>query len=100
MKRLCYLLILLLVSAGVDDTWSAAPDLPSVQLADDNDEYMPAQRRPRGEQPSSCQEPACNGLKPQTADCSVARMGVPPERDLTTPFAPPLRLLVLADLRV
>jgi hypothetical protein len=99
MKRLPYLLILLLLSSGVDDAWAAAPDSPSVQLADDNDEYMPAQRRPRGEQPSPRQEPACGGLKPQTADFSVARRGVPPERDLTTPLAPP-PLYVFMSLQI
>jgi len=90
MKRLSYFLILLLLSGQVDDTWAVVPALPSVPLADDdNDEYTPAQRLPRGEQSSSRQEPVFDGRKPLTADFSVARRGVPSEWDLTTPFAPP-----------
>jgi hypothetical protein len=99
MKRLPYLLILLLISAGVDDAWAAAPGSPSAQLADDNDEYTPAYRRPRGDQPSSRQEPVCDRQKPQTVDFSVARRRVPSGRDLTTPFAPP-PLYVFKSLQI
>jgi hypothetical protein len=89
MKRLSYLLILLLLSAQVDDAWAVSPNLPSAPLADDNDEYLPAQRRAQGEQSSSRQKPVFAGRKPQTADCSPVRRGVPPEWSLTAPFAPP-----------
>src|SRR5262245_61881809 len=89
MNRLVYLLILLLISAQVDDAWAVALDLPAVPLAAEDDEYLPAQWRPQGEQSSSRQKPVFDGLKPQTADFSLARRGVPSGWNLTTPFTPP-----------
>jgi hypothetical protein len=89
MKRLAYLLLLLVISAQVDEAWVVAPVSPSVPLADDDDEYLPAQRRVGGEQYASGQGPTNIGLKPQAAESSVVRRGVPSEWDLTTPFTPP-----------
>jgi len=99
MKRLVFLLILLLISTQVDAAWAVAPDLPSAPLADDNDEYPPLKRRPQGEQSSSRQKPVFDGLKPQTADFSLVRRGVPSEWNLTTPFTPP-PLYVFMSLQI
>jgi hypothetical protein len=89
MKRLAYLLLLLLLSAQVDDAWDVALRLPSDSRAADNDEYLPAQPRLQAEPSSSHQQPMFVGLKPLTADFSTARRGVPYERNLTAPFGPP-----------
>jgi len=93
MKRFPYLLILILLSAPVDEVWAVAPVLPFAPLAednaDDNDEYLPTQRPPQGEQSASRDKPVCDGLKPQHADFSFVPRGLPSEWNLTTPFAPP-----------
>jgi hypothetical protein len=89
MNRLVYILILLLLSAQVDDAWAVAPDLPSASLADDNDEYLPARRQVRAEPFSAGQGPLFVGLKSQPVDCSPVRRGVSSEWHLLTPFAPP-----------
>jgi hypothetical protein len=99
MKRLAYLLVLLLISAQAEDAWAVAPVLPSAPLTDDNDEYLPAQRQLQGAASSSRQAPAFNGLKPRTADFSSARSGVPSEWNLTTPFGPP-PLYVFMSLQI
>ena len=89
MNRLVYLLILLLMSAQVDDCWAVTPDSPSAPLAAaDNDEYLPSQMRPQGEQSSSLKKSVFDGLKPQTADFSLLRRGVQSEWHLITPFTP------------
>jgi hypothetical protein len=89
MKWLACFLILLLLSASVDDVWAVAPLSPSAPIADD-DEYLPAQRRLQDEQASG-KEPVFVGLKPQAADFPLVRRGVSSEWTLTTPFtAPPL----------
>ena len=88
MNRLVYLLILLLISAQVDDFWAPASGLPSAPLADD-DEYVPAKRPPQDELSSSRQKPVFGGLRPRTADCPLVRRGVPSAWKLTTPFTPP-----------
>jgi hypothetical protein len=86
MKRLPYFLVFLLISAQVDDAWAVASDLPSAPVADDNDEYLPAQRGFRDEQ-SSGQETAFVGIERRSADCSfVGRARF--EWNLTTPFTP------------
>jgi hypothetical protein len=89
MKRLAYLLVLLLISAQVEDAWAVAPVLPSALLSDENDEYLPAQHQLQGAASASRRTPAFNGLKAQTADFSPFRSGVPSEWNLTTPLAPP-----------
>ena len=99
MNRLAYLLILLLISALVDDFWAAAPVLPSAPLADDDDEYLPSQRRPREDECPAHQKPAFVGLQPRTAAFPLVRRGVPSERNLTTPFTPP-PLDVLTSLQI
>jgi hypothetical protein len=97
MKRLAYLLLLLLISAQVDDTWAVAPVSPSAPLADD-DEYLPSQWRAQEECPPR-QGPVLVGLEPQTADLPLVRRGVPLEWGRTTPFAPP-SLYVLMSLQI
>jgi hypothetical protein len=86
MKRLTYFLVFLLISAQVDDAWAVAPDLPSAPVADDNDEYLPAQRQLRDEQ-SSDQETTFVGIEPRSADFLPGRRARF-EWNLTTPFTP------------
>jgi hypothetical protein len=88
MRRLTYLLVLLLMAAQVDDAWAVAPVLPSAALADDDNEYLPAQRRPQEQLSSSRQKPVSRALAPRTADFSFAPRGVLSRRTLTPPFAP------------
>lgn len=99
MKRLPYLLIVFLVSAQVDDYWAVAPVLPSAPLTEDNDEYLPAQRHSRRERSSSLQKPVFLSLLPQTAEFSSVRRGMPAERNLTAPLAPP-SLYVFMSLQI
>ena len=99
MKWLSYLLIVFLVSAQVDDYWAVAPALPSAPLADDNDEYLPAQRHSRGEWSSSLQKPVFLSLLPQTAEFSSVRRGMPSELNRTAPLAPP-SLYVFMSLQI
>src|SRR5262245_25165482 len=55
-KRPAYFLLLLLISAQLDDAWAAALASPSAPIAEDNDEYLPAQRRPQEEETALGQE--------------------------------------------
>jgi hypothetical protein len=87
-NRQAYLLALLLISAQVDDAWTGASVLPSAPLADDNDEYLPAQRQPLQTRLSPGQWPRFAFPTTQAADCSVVRRCVPFAWDLTTPFTP------------
>ena len=90
MKRLPCLLILLLISAQVDDSWAVAPVLPSASLPDDNEEYLPAQRRLQEQRSSPRQEPVVfDSVRLHHAALSFVPRGVPSERNLTTPFTPP-----------
>jgi hypothetical protein len=98
MNRLTYFLILLLILAQVDDYWAAAPVVPPVPLTDD-DEYLPAQKRPQNEERSCQQKPVFVGLKPRTADLPLARRGMPSDWNLTTPFTPP-PLYVFMSLQI
>jgi len=91
--------LFLLIWAQVDDFWAAARVLPSAPLAGDDDEYLPAQRRPQQQECSPHQKPVFVGLKPQTADLPLVRKGVPAEWNLTTPFTPP-PLNVLMSLQI
>jgi hypothetical protein len=99
MKWLTFLLILLLISAQIDDVWAVVLDLPSAPLDDDNDEYLPAPRQLRGDQSSSRQQPVLGALKPRTADFPLAPGSVPSERNLTTPVAPPI-LYVFMSMQI
>jgi hypothetical protein len=92
MKLLPYLLLLLLVSAQVDDACAVALDMPPDSAAD-NDEYLPSQRRAEEEESSPHQKPMFAGLKPGTAGFST--VGVPSERHVTAPFPPPPRYAFL-----
>ena len=98
MNRHAYVLVLLLISAQVDDFW-AAPVLPSASLADDDDEYLPSRRRSQEGECSPDQKPVFVGHKPQTADRPLARRGVPSEWNLITPFTPP-PLYVFMSLQI
>src|SRR5262245_8891908 len=99
MKWYAYLLVLLLISAQADDALAAAPVLPSAPLADDNDNYLPAQRRPQEEQSATRQRPIFFRMKPVTGNSSVVRRGVPSELDQTVPFTPP-PLYVFMSLQI
>jgi hypothetical protein len=98
MNRLAYLLILLLISAQVDDSWAPVPVGPFAPQADD-DEYLPSPQRPQEEVCSPHQKPVFAGLKPQTAELPLVRRGVPSEWNLTTPFTPP-PLYVFMSLQI
>ena len=87
MKPLACFLILLLVSAPVDDALVAAPVLPSAPVADDTDEYLPAQARTRGE-PSSRMQAVADAPNLPAADIHFDPKGSPAGWTLTTPFAP------------
>jgi hypothetical protein len=100
MKPLAYLLVLLLVWTQVDDYWTAALVSSSASLAnDDEDEYLPAQRRPEVEERSSRQKPVFVGVKPQVPDFPLARRGISSEQSLRTPFTPP-PLYVFMSLQI
>jgi hypothetical protein len=99
MKQLAHLLVLLLISAQVDDAWAVAPVLPSAPLSDENDEYLPAQRQLQGAASVSRQTPAFNHLKTRAADFAPVRSRVPSEWNLTTPLAPP-SLYVFMSLQI
>jgi hypothetical protein len=99
LKRLAFLLMLLLLSAQVDDVWAVAPDLPSAPLADDYTEYLPAQRRSSEEKASSDWEPMFVGLKSPAAEIPLVRKGVPFDWNRTTPFNPP-PLYVFMSLQI
>jgi hypothetical protein len=88
MKRFAYLLILLVLSAQVDDAWAVAPDLPSAPFADDNDEFLPAQRWVRDEMYSAPQS-VLSTIKLHIASFPLVRRGISFEWALTTPFTPP-----------
>ena len=88
MNRLAYLLLLLLVSAQLDDYWVAGPPWPSAPRADD-DEYLPSPQRPQDDECSPHQKPTFAGLQPQTVDLPLVRRGVLSGQDRTPPFAPP-----------
>jgi hypothetical protein len=87
-KRLPYLLVLLLISALVDDTWAVAPDSPFASAAEDNDEYLPAQRRPQEELITLGQWPPFVCLEAQPADLSAVQARLPSGPNPATPFTP------------
>jgi hypothetical protein len=86
-NRLAYLLLLLLISAQVDDVWAATPASPSAPLADD-DEYLPAQQRPEEEQIALGQGLPFVGLRAPPADLPVAQKRPPSGPNPATPFTP------------
>ncbi len=89
MNRLSYLLILMMISAQVEDAWADAPVLPSAPLADD-DEYLSSQRRREEEEESSAHRKSdFVGLETRTAAILLVRKGVPSERNLKRAFTPP-----------
>src|SRR5262245_21963715 len=95
MKRLVYFLILLLISAQVDDAWVVAAHVPFAPLVEDGDEYLPAQRPPREELSSSSQGARFVRLTVAAVNFSVVRRNLPPSWNLATPFTtPPLYALM------
>jgi hypothetical protein len=99
MKRLGYLLILLMITAQVEDAWAVGLVSPSAPLADD-DEYLPSQRRRQEEEESSARRTQdVVGLESQTAAFPLVRKGVPPKWNLTAPFTPP-PLYVFMSLQI
>jgi hypothetical protein len=96
MKPLVAILALLLISAQADDAWAVAAVVPSAPLADDGDDYLPAQRQSGGGQSSPRQEPVFPGLKPQTAGSSPARGGLTRGGRRAAPAAPPLLYLLMS----
>src|SRR5262249_20157980 len=99
MKHFSYLLILLLISAQVDDAWVVVPASPSAPLADDDAEYLTVPRLVREERASRGREPIFVSLKRQTPDFPLFRGGVPSAWNPTTPFAPP-PLCVFMSLQI
>jgi hypothetical protein len=99
MKRLAYLLVLLVISAQVDDTWAVAPVVLSAPFADEDDEYLPSERLTLGEESSSCQKPVLGAVKLLTADFPCVPGSVPSEWNLTTPFVP-LPLYVFMSMQI
>ena len=87
MKRLPYLLVLVLTLALVDDTWAVAPGLLSAPLTD-NDEYLTARQQLRGGTSSSCHQLASHRDNPRAAEPFSARRGVRPEWKWAAPFTP------------
>jgi hypothetical protein len=87
-KRRAYFLLLLLISAQLDDAWAAAPASPSAPIAEDNDEYLPAQRRPQEEEIALGQELPFACLKAQPADSPVAQQRLSSRSNPATPFTP------------
>jgi hypothetical protein len=88
MKRLAPLLVLLLISAQVDDFYPATTISGSVPVAEDDNEYLPGRRPVLEEQVISGLGPMLVGLKPKTPSFSVVRRGAPSDWKLTTPFTP------------
>jgi hypothetical protein len=99
MKQFAYLLILLLTSTQVDDAWVGAPASPSASLPLDDDEYLPAPRRPQERPPSYRQRPALGAVTLRQTGPPVAPRGEPSEWNLTTPFGPP-PLYVFMSLQI
>ena len=99
MRRFSYLLILLLISAQVDDYWIAAPALLSASLADDNDVYLPTQKRPEERGRSASERQVFGGLTLPHAAFSLVPSSVPLVRNLPTPSASP-PLYVLMSLQI
>jgi hypothetical protein len=87
-KRAAYFLLLLLISAQLDDAWAAAPASLSVPIAEENDEYLPAPRQPQEEQIPLGQWLPLAGLKVQPADSSVVQKRLSSRSNPATPFAP------------
>jgi hypothetical protein len=99
MKCLAYLLVLVLLSAQVDDAWAVTLDLPSAPLAVDDDEYLPSQQRPQEEESSPWHKPVLVGRKHPTAAFPLVRRSVPSEWNPTPPCAPP-SLYVFMSLQI
>ena len=87
MKPLAYLLILLLVSAPVDDALAFASASPSAPLTDAGDEYLPAPVRIRGE-PSSRPQAVADASNLPAADIHFDPKGLPAAWTLTALLTP------------
>jgi hypothetical protein len=99
MKRLSYLLILILLLVQLDDSWAIAHILPTGPLPEDSQEYLPSQLQSKGNESSSCQSPLFKILDQQTTGFSFVQRCVPCELIQVAPFAPP-PLYVLMSLQI
>jgi hypothetical protein len=78
MKQIAYLLIVLLMSAQVDECWAVAPFAPPAPLTD-NDEYLPLERQRREDRSASHREPISSPLETNS------------DGEFPNPFAAPTR---------
>jgi hypothetical protein len=85
-----YLLIFLILLAGVDNVWAIAPVQPGQVTTDvDDDDFLRTQQEHVRLRSPRRQEPVLSGLKPQTGDnlTVMPKMGASSWANLTEPFA-------------
>jgi hypothetical protein len=99
MKWVAYFLILLVISAQVDDAWVPAALSEATPAADENDSYLPAPRHSREEPSGGPRKLLFVGLHGRGADQVHRRNVARRERDLTTPCTPP-PLYVFMSLQI
>ncbi len=100
MRRFAYFLTFLLLSIQVDDALIATPLTDANdECLDANDEYLPAQRRPRANEADSDQGPSFIGLKSLTADITSLGRDRSSEWNLIHSFTPP-PLYVFMSLQI
>jgi hypothetical protein len=100
MRRIGWLLVVLLLWGQVDDILALQFSVPSAPATvDDDDEYLPSQRGPEAEESRVHTRPAFAGLKRRAAESSPVRWTLPFERDLSTPLTP-LPLYVFMSLQI
>ena|SRR6516162_3996903 len=92
MKRGGYFLILLLLSAPIDDTWVIDSVLSSPSMPDDDDEYLPREQEKCEQEPVTCQrQPFVYAHADYSAPVSGDLSGKPfSGENLTSPFDRPL----------
>jgi hypothetical protein len=88
MRRLGYLLILLVFSAQVDDTWGLTSVSTSVPLADEDNEYLASQETVTDQECSPRGKQVFARLKALTADLPPVGKDVRTAWNATAPFAP------------
>ena len=99
MKRIGYFLVLLLLSAPFDDAWAVAPASPAAPLTDDNDDYLPVQRRPEEELSPHRLGPVFTTLKPRAASPAFEPAGAGIGRSLPAQLSSPfLHLLMILQI--
>jgi hypothetical protein len=95
MKWVPYILILLLVSAQVDDSWTFAAPGESFQFNPDNDEYLPSQKPTWEEESSSRRQPVLVVVNRRLANISLFRLAAPATWHLATPVTDSLYFMSL-----